>query len=87
MSFFLAGIRLKAEADTLFAQGYRQNKISQFREALQFYEQALTIYREIGDRQREAASLRNLGSAYKSLGKFQRAIEFHQQSLEISRKT
>ncbi len=80
---FLAGIALKAEADRLLDQGSRQNAISQFREALQSWEQALTIYQKIGNRQGEAASLNNLGNAYASLGQYQRAIEFHEQSLKI----
>ena len=76
----------QAEADRLLEQGYQQFNISQFREALQFWEQALTIYREIGDRQGEAISLGNLGNAYDSLGQYQKAIEFYEQSLEISRE-
>jgi len=76
----------QAEAERLFEQGNQQAIISQFREALQSWEQALTIYREIGSRQGEAASLGNLGAAYQSLGQFHRAIEFHQQQLEISRE-
>ncbi len=83
---FLAGITLKAEADRLLEQGRQQYAISQFREALQSWEQALTIYREIGYRQGEAASLGSLGVAYQSLGQFQKAIAFYEQSLEISRE-
>ncbi|CAD5947516.1 CHAT domain-containing protein [Planktothrix prolifica] len=83
---FLAGIALKAEADRVLEQGNQQYAISQFREALQSWEQALTIYREIEDRQGEANSLGNLGNAYLCLGQFQKAIAFHQQSLEIARE-
>src|SRR4028119_2353726 len=73
------------EADRLLGQGARQNDLSQFREALQSWEQALIIYRKIGNRQAEAGSLGNLGLVYYSLGQYQKAIEFHQQYLEISR--
>ncbi|MEG4488067.1 tetratricopeptide repeat protein, partial [Microcoleus sp. D2_18a_B4] len=76
----------KAEADRLLEQGIQQHKISQVREALQYWKQALTIYREIGDRQGEANSLGSLGLAYQSLGQFHRAIAFHEQSLEIKRE-
>ncbi|MEG4277477.1 CHAT domain-containing tetratricopeptide repeat protein [Microcoleus sp. MON1_C1] len=76
----------KAEADRLLQQGIQQYKISQFREALHSWEQALTIYREIGNRQEEANSLGNLGNAYYSLGQYHRAIAFHEQSLEIKRE-
>ncbi|CAH2572861.1 Tetratricopeptide repeat protein 28 [Planktothrix rubescens] len=83
---FLAGIALKPEADRVLEQGIQQFKISQFREALQSWEQALTIYREIGNRQGEAISLKNVGNAYLYLGQYDRAIEFYQQSLKISRE-
>ncbi|WP_293336559.1 tetratricopeptide repeat protein [Microcoleus sp. CAWBG58] len=73
-----------AEAYRLLEQGIQQYNISQFRESLQSWEQALTIYREIGDRRVEAVSLHLLGNAYDSLGQFQQAIECHEQSLDIN---
>ncbi|MEG3930226.1 tetratricopeptide repeat protein [Microcoleus sp. T3_B1] len=76
----------KAEADRLLEQGIQQFNISQFGEALQSWEQALTIYREIEYRQGEANSLGNLGTAYYSLGQYQKAIAFHKQHLKISRE-
>jgi len=76
----------QAEADRLLEQGIQQHKIGQFREALQYWKQALTIYREIENREGEAKSLGNLGLAYKFLGQYKQAIEFHEQSLEISRE-
>jgi tetratricopeptide (TPR) repeat protein len=76
----------KQEADLLLQQGIQQHNVSQFREALQSWEKALQIYREIGDRQDEAASLGNLGNAYYSLGQYQKAIEFTQQSLAINKR-
>ncbi|MCL1466340.1 CHAT domain-containing protein [Argonema galeatum] len=83
---YLAGITLKAEADRLLNLGIEQYNKSQFRAALQSWQQALTIYREIGDRQGEANSLGNLGNAYDSLGQYQVAIDYHQQSLAIERE-
>ncbi|MEP6516674.1 CHAT domain-containing protein [Microcoleus vaginatus] len=76
----------KAEADRLLEQGIQQYAISHFREALQSWEQALTIYREIGDRAGEANYFGNLGIAYRFLGQSHRAIEFLEQSLDISRE-
>ena len=76
----------QAAANILNAQAIQQHRISQFREALQSWEEALTIYKEIGDRQGEAASLGNLGLACYSLGQYHKAIKFHHRSCKVSRK-
>ncbi len=47
----------KAEAERLFQQGIEQFQISQFEVALQSWQQALIIYREIKDRLGESQSL------------------------------
>ncbi len=76
----------KAEADRLFQEGIEQFNVSQFREALQSWEQALEIYRKIGDRQGEGNALGNLGLTYNNLGQYQQAIAFYEQSLDIVRE-
>src|ERR687886_107694 len=76
----------KAEADRLFQQGIEQYQTSQFEAALQSWQQALTIYREIKDRLGEGNALGSLGSAYHSLGDYVKAIEYQQQSLAIKRE-
>jgi tetratricopeptide (TPR) repeat protein len=65
-----------AEADRLLQLGIEQVRASQFREALESWEQALEIYREPvvheafpqESRAGEGAALGNLGIAYRSLG-------------------
>jgi len=76
----------KLEADRLFDEGKKQFSNSQFKEALQLWQQALVIYREISDLQGEAKSLNNLGIAYGSFAEYERAIDFFKQSLAISRE-
>jgi CHAT domain-containing protein/Flp pilus assembly protein TadD len=76
----------KAEAGGLFKQGIEQFQTSQFTSALQSWQQALQIYREIKDRQGEGQSLGNLGLAYLSLGDYPKAIDFQQQRLKIARE-
>ncbi|MBD2483685.1 CHAT domain-containing tetratricopeptide repeat protein [Planktothrix sp. FACHB-1365] len=76
----------KAEADRLLIQGVEEYYRSQYRQALQSSQQALTIYREIGDRGGEGSALGNLGIAYCSLGQYQQAIDYHQQGLTIARE-
>jgi CHAT domain-containing protein/Flp pilus assembly protein TadD len=76
----------KAEADRLLQQGIEQHKTSQFTAALQSWQQALQIYREIKDRQGESRLMVGLGIAYLSLGDYPKAIDYHQQSLKIARE-
>ena len=86
VGYFLGKVAREAEANRLNTQGIQHYQIGQVQESLQSWEQALTIYQEIRDRQGEANSLGNLGLAYDCQGQYQLAIEFHKQSLEIKRK-
>jgi CHAT domain-containing protein len=76
----------KAEADRLYNQGVQQNQTSQFRDALQSYQQALSLYQEIGDRARAGTTLNGIGVVYTSLGQYPQALEQLQQALVISRE-
>jgi tetratricopeptide (TPR) repeat protein len=76
----------KAEADRLFQQGLQQGQTSQFQAALESFHQALAIYREIGDRQREGRTLSNLAEVYLLLGNSAKTIEYLQQSLPLLRE-
>ncbi|MGB7313831.1 MAG: tetratricopeptide repeat protein, partial [Nodosilinea sp.] len=76
----------EVEAGRLLQQGIQQFNVSQFREALRAWEQALEIYRDIQDRGGEGAALGNLGVAYDSLGDYRQAIDFHEQDLAIARE-
>ena len=49
--------------------------LGETRRAIELYEQALVIAREIGDRRGEGNALGNLGIAYAALGEPRRAIE------------
>ncbi len=56
------------EAHRLLLKGNKQLNISQFKGALNSYQQALKIYQSIGERRWEANSLGDLGVVYDSLG-------------------
>ena len=53
----------------------------QFDKAIEHYDQALVVSREINNRQGEGASLSNLGNAYSSIGQFDKAITHYDQAL------
>ena len=75
----------KAEADRLLNQGNQQFAHSQFQEALASFQQVLSIYREIGDRFKEGATLNNIGEVFRNLGQYDQALASYQQALEIAR--
>jgi tetratricopeptide (TPR) repeat protein len=74
------------EAFQLFYQGLQKSKIDRFREALQFWEQSLAIYQEIGNREREGTLLVLLSFTYAKLGDTQKALDSAQQGLAIARE-
>ncbi|MCC5612212.1 CHAT domain-containing protein [Nostoc sp. CHAB 5834] len=76
----------KVEADRLFQQGNEQFHNSQYKEALQSWQQALTIYQQTGNQLQVAKTLNQLGITYFSFGKYQKAKEFHEMSLVIAKK-
>ncbi|BAY22589.1 TPR repeat-containing protein [Calothrix sp. NIES-2100] len=73
-------------ADSLLQQGIEQYQTSQFEAALQSWQQALIIYRQIKDRLGEGNALGNLGLAYHALGDYTKAIDYQQQRLAITRE-
>ncbi len=73
-------IRLKKQLGTLFYS------TSNYRKAIEYFEKALKIAQEIGDRQSEENNLGNLGSAYRNLGEYQKVFSFYEQALIISKE-
>ena len=76
----------ESQANNLGTLGRTHYGLGQFNRAINFFEQALTIACEIGDRQGESVWLGNLGITYRTLGQFERAIKLYEQSLTIARE-
>jgi tetratricopeptide (TPR) repeat protein len=57
--------------------------LGQVEQAIDYYEQALAIDRQIGYRQGEASALGNLALVYAALGQLEQAIDYHRQALAI----
>jgi tetratricopeptide (TPR) repeat protein len=66
--------------------GLTYRALGQVEKAIDYYEQALAIAREIGHRQMEGNSLGNLGNAYSVLGQVEKAIASFEQALAIARE-
>jgi tetratricopeptide (TPR) repeat protein len=69
-------------------QGYTWNTLGEARRAIEYYEQALAIDRQVyGDTHPDVAlRYNNLGVAWADLGEARRAIEYFEQALAIDRQ-
>lgn len=76
----------KAEAERLHREGIGQFDAEEFAAALQKFQQALAIYKEIGDKAATGRTLNNIGMVYERLQQPDRAIASLQQALTINRK-
>ena len=66
---------------TLNAIGENYRELDDTNKALDYYTQALSIFRTAGDHAGEAATLNNLGDAYVGLGQPQEALDYSNQAL------
>jgi tetratricopeptide (TPR) repeat protein len=78
--------RRRDEGNHLGDLGNAYADLGEAQRTIGYYQQALTIHREVGDQQGEGADLGSLGLAYAALGEPQRAIDYYEQALAIDRK-
>ncbi|HAZ49676.1 MAG TPA: hypothetical protein DDW76_02670, partial [Cyanobacteria bacterium UBA11369] len=71
-------------AKQLMEEGVKYCSSLQFKEALQYLQEAVKIYRELEHRHGESKALGNLGNVYYSAGDYVKAIEYFQQRLAIA---
>lgn len=76
----------KAQADRLYDEGNQQIQIGQYKAAQPFFQQALVIYREIGNRQGEALTVNYLAIVERAQGKYRQALNYYNQALNIFRQ-
>ena len=67
-------------------RGIACHRLGEFEKAIEFYQQALSIMKEVGNKDSEGTVYMNLGCAYGSLGDFKTAIKFQQQALSIMKE-
>jgi len=70
----------------LNAIGENYRELDDTNKALDYYKQALPIFKTAGDHAGEAATLNNLGDAYLGLGQMQEALDYSNQALSAMRK-
>lgn len=66
--------------------GRAYHYLGQLERAIEFYEELLSIAREIGDRHNESVWLGYLGHTYRVLGQVERAVEIQRKALAIARE-
>ena len=60
--------------------------MSQYAQAITYFEQALAIARAVQNRAGESTALNNLGIAYQALSQYEQAITYFEQALAIARE-
>jgi non-specific serine/threonine protein kinase len=79
-------VTARVRAPALNAAGILARHQGDYREAAALWEAGLALWREIGDRQGEAAALNNLGSAASDHGDAERATALYEESLALWRE-
>jgi CHAT domain-containing protein/tetratricopeptide (TPR) repeat protein len=77
----IAAERWMLEADELRTQGGKTAE-----QAIGKQQQALSVWRELGDQYWAARAFSRIGVAYYSLSRYEKAIEYYEQALAISRE-
>lgn len=76
----------QAEARTLTRLGLMSSNLGQYEQALDYYQQALTVSREVGDRLNEGIVLSNTALIYDNQGRYAEALDYYEQALTILRE-
>lgn len=71
------------KADILNNLAYLSDQANKKVEAIDYYFQALKIYKSQGKSENEAKTLSNVGSIFHSMGKLEEAIRYFQESIQI----
>jgi CHAT domain-containing protein/tetratricopeptide (TPR) repeat protein len=74
------------EGTTLSNIGGVYRDQGRYAEALEMYQQALVIQREVGDRTGEGSTLTGIGMVYDNQGRYAEALEMYYQALVIQRE-
>ena len=81
-----SGERPGGQAFLFVELGYNASALGDKAQALQYYEQALPIQRQVGDKGGEATTLNNIGGVYSDLGDKAQALAFYEQALPMYRQ-
>ena len=83
--YYQQALDLKRDTSTLNNLGELCATTGEFQQAIDFYNEALTLTRKDNDRRGEAAILANIGAFYRQLGELSNALEYYNQALPLAR--
>ena len=66
--------------------GSAYHSLGNFKQSIEYHNQALTFVKLLGNRAEEGSCYGNLGNAYHRLGNFKQAIEYYNQHLTIAKE-
>jgi CHAT domain-containing protein/Flp pilus assembly protein TadD len=78
----------RAQAQQLFDEGvllFNQGAAESLQQAITKWEAALPLWREVGDKSKEALTLLGIGRVYDVLGEKQQALSYYSQALPLSK--
>jgi tetratricopeptide (TPR) repeat protein len=79
-------IGVGAEGGALVNLGESHRRLGHFQESMDYSQQALTIFRSMGDRYGEGVALNNLGLAFVELRQLEEAVQCFEHSIAIQRE-
>jgi CHAT domain-containing protein/Flp pilus assembly protein TadD len=77
--------RQEQQAFSLLMLGRIYDSLGEKQKALDYYNQALPLFRAVGNKSGEATTLNNIGLVYDSLGEKQKALDYYDQALSLFR--
>ncbi|NES21628.1 MAG: tetratricopeptide repeat protein, partial [Symploca sp. SIO3E6] len=82
----VSSMKRQQEGDILYQMGESYNQLSQYQQAADSYEQALSIYQELNSWQKQGNSLNWLGLIYEQLGEYKRSLDSYEEALVINQE-
>ncbi len=77
---------LQQQAEQLFEQGTQLSRAGKTTDALQAFERAIMLFKQLGDEQKEGWALGWMAGIHERSGDLQRALKLHQQALAIAKR-
>jgi CHAT domain-containing protein/tetratricopeptide (TPR) repeat protein len=79
-------VSLASQADALFSQGAKATEKYNYKTAIIKWEQALVLYKKLGDTENQQILYNNLGVVTSNMGDFPKAIAYYNKALRLAQE-